>query len=145
MLENLPEHLEHAATPRTAVPGRLARRAWLALAWVCVGLASAGVVLPLVPTTPFLLVAAWAAARSSPELQLWLLQHPRFGPLLRDWQEHRALRPRVKIVALLLIAASWVVTLATIESAVARGVTSVILLTVAIFLATRPSGPRREK
>lgn len=129
-----------------AVPaGPLARRAWLALAWACVGLASAGVVLPLLPTTPFLLVAAWAAARSSPELHAWIRNHPRFGPLLRDWQEHRALRPRTKTVALLLLAASWLLMMATVASPVARGVASVIMLAVAVFLATRPHGPPRGR
>ena len=123
------------------VAGPLARRAWLALAGLCIGLAFAGVFLPLLPTTPFLLVAAWAAARSSPRLHDWLYQHPRFGPLLRDWREHRALRPRTKVIALVLVAASWLLMMATVDSPVARGVASVIMLAVAIFLASRPHGP----
>jgi len=103
------------------------------------------VVLPLVPTTPFLLVAAWAAARSSPELHAWIRNHPRFGPLLRDWQAHRALRPRTKVVALLLLAASWLVMMVTVEPRFARVIASLVMLTVAIFLATRPSGPSHER
>jgi len=121
--------------------GSLRRRAWLGLAWLCIGLAGAGVVLPLVPTTPFLLIAAWAAARSSPELHAWLHHHPRFGPLLRHWREHRALRPRTKVIALLLMAASWGVMMATLERPFLRALVSVVLLAVAVFLATRPHGP----
>lgn len=134
-----------ASPPPATGNGSLRRRLWLALAWICVGLASAGVVLPLVPTTPFLLVAAWAAARSSPELHAWILDHPRFGPLLQDWQEHRALRPRTKIIALLLLAASWGIMMATVEPPLARIIASVIMLIVAVFLATRPSGPRNTE
>lgn len=134
-----------ATPPPATANGSLRRRAWLALAWICVGLASAGVVLPLVPTTPFLLVAAWAAARSSPELHAWIRNHPRFGPLLRDWQEHRALRPRTKVIALLLIVASWGIMMATVDPPVARGIASVIMLTVAVFLATRPHGPSADQ
>lgn len=125
-----------------AVPGRLARRAWQGLALACVGLGSAGAVLPLVPTTPFLLVAAYAASRSSPRLHAWLYEHPRFGPLLRDWRDHRALRPRTKRVALLLLAASWIVMLLTVDSAAARIAASAVMATVAVFLATRPTGPQ---
>ena len=137
--------MQHDGRQRSRQPaGPVARRGWLALAWTCVGLASAGVALPLVPTTPFLLVAAWAAARSSPELEAWLYRHPRFGPLLRDWRDHRALRPRTKTVALLLLAASWLLMMATVDSPVARGVASVIMLAVAVFLATRPHGPPDE-
>lgn len=134
-----------ATPPPVSANGPLARRAWLALAWICVGLASAGVVLPLVPTTPFLLVAAWAAARSSPELHAWIRTHPRFGPLLRDWQEHRALRPRTKAVALLLLAASWLIMMTTVDFPAARIIASVIMLTVAVFLVTRPHGPSRRQ
>ena len=128
-------------TPAPAPPGALARRAWQGLALACVGLGSAGAVLPLVPTTPFLLVAAWAASRSSPRLHAWLYAHPRFGPLLRDWRDHRALRPRAKRAALLLIAASWVIMLVTVEPLAARVAASGVMLVVAVFLATRPSGP----
>ena len=60
---------------------------WLlqALACLCLLLAAIGVVLPVMPTVPFLVAAAWAAARSSPRLHGWLLTHTRFGPYLRDW------------------------------------------------------------
>lgn len=118
-----------------------ARRVWLALALVFIGLGSAGAVLPLVPTTPFLLLAAYCASRSSPQLHAWLYSHPRFGPLLRDWRDHGAIRPRVKITALLLLAASWLVMWLTVPSDIARLGASAVMALVALFLATRPSGP----
>ncbi len=120
------------------------RRAWQGLAVACVGLGGLGAVLPLVPTTPFLLLAAWAASRSSPELHDWLYRHPRYGPVLRDWRDHRTLRPRVKCLALLLIAASWLIMMATVGSDPVRLLASVVMLTVAVFLATRPAHPGDE-
>jgi uncharacterized membrane protein YbaN (DUF454 family) len=71
---------------------------WLlqALAAVCLVLALVGLVLPVMPTVPFLVVAAWAAARSSPRLHRWLLEHQRFGPSLRDWSEAGIVPRRAK-------------------------------------------------
>lgn len=68
--------------------------------FVCVGLALAGVFLPLLPTTPFVLLAAACFARSSPRFHRWLLEHRWFGPTVRDWQEHRAIALRTKALAI---------------------------------------------
>jgi uncharacterized membrane protein YbaN (DUF454 family) len=70
---------------------------------VCVALAYLGVVLPGLPTTPWVLLASYCFARSSPWLERWLKQSPIFGRLLRDWEEHRGMRPRVKAVAVTLV------------------------------------------
>jgi uncharacterized protein len=67
--------------------GAPARWALQALAGVCLLLGLVGIVVPVLPTVPFLLVAAWAASRSSPRLHRWLLSHPRFGRPLRDWED----------------------------------------------------------
>ncbi|MBC5785299.1 YbaN family protein [Ramlibacter sp. USB13] len=71
---------------------------WLlqGLAGLCLVLAVVGIVLPVMPTVPFLVVAAWAAARSSPRLHRWLLTHRRFGPYLRDWNEAGVVPRRAK-------------------------------------------------
>lgn len=62
-------------------------------------LAVAGVAAPLLPTTPFLLVAVWAFARSSPRLEAWLRGHPRLGPPLAAWEQRRAIPRGAKAVA----------------------------------------------
>ncbi len=72
--------------------------------WVFVGLAALGVVLPLLPTTPFLLVAAACFARSSPRFYEWLLRNRVFGPLIRNWRETRSIPLRVKEVSIVMIA-----------------------------------------
>ena len=76
------------------------RLLWGAIGILAIVLALAGSVLPIVPTVPFLIVAAFAFNRSSPRFHNMLMTHPVFGPQIRDWQEHRAIDPRVKVANL---------------------------------------------
>ena len=68
-----------------------------------VGLAAAGVFLPLLPTTPFLLLATACFIRSSDRLYLWLIKHKWFGPYIKNYQEHKAITKRSKVVTLFLL------------------------------------------
>lgn len=70
---------------------------------LCVGMAYVGVLMPGLPTTPWVLLASYCFGRSSPRLQRWLRRTPAFGRMLRDWEEHRGIRKPVKIFAVLLI------------------------------------------
>lgn len=78
---------------------RLARPIWIALGFVFVALGFIGALLPLMPTTIFLILAAGCFARSSPRLEAWLLGHKRFGPTLVAWREEGAIPPRAKALA----------------------------------------------
>ncbi|MCX7673473.1 MAG: YbaN family protein [Thiobacillaceae bacterium] len=82
-----------------------------ALGTLFLGLGLAGVFLPLLPTTPFLLLAAACYARSSRRIHRWLLAHPSFGPIIRQWQATRTMPRRAKRVALVLIALSFTVSI----------------------------------
>ncbi len=80
------------------------RHRWRALGWrvlglVCVALGIIGAILPLMPTTIFLILAAGCFARSSPVLERRLLDHPRFGPLILAWRHERVIPVRAKIMA----------------------------------------------
>ncbi len=79
------------------------RAAWVVLGLVFVVLGVAGVLLPVVPTTPFLLLASGCFVRSSPRLYRWLLNSRLLGPFLRDWYAHRGVRLHVKIFAMFMI------------------------------------------
>lgn len=79
--------------------GRMARLGWLILGLLLVGIGFIGIFVPLLPTTDFLLLALPCFARSSPRLEAWLLNHPRFGPDLRAWRNERAVPRHAKIAA----------------------------------------------
>ena len=114
---------------------------WLLLGLGAAGCGIAGAVLPLVPTTPFLLLAAFAFARSSPRLHAWLTSHPQFGPLIDNWQQHRAIGRGAKRAALvamaLAFAVSWLIAVPGWVLVVQAGV----LAGVATFILSRPDGP----
>lgn len=72
---------------------------WVWLGWIFVAVGAVGVFLPVMPTVPFLILAAFCFERGSPRLHRWLLEHSTFGPPLKDWREKRVIRPRAKILA----------------------------------------------
>lgn len=77
----------------------LARLGWQLLTWVCIALAIVGVILPGMPTTVFVLIAAWSASRCSPRLRRWIEQHRLFGPRLRNWEAGGYIDRRTKWAA----------------------------------------------
>ena len=117
------------------------RYLWMLLGLTATGAAILGAVLPLLPTTPFLLLAAYTFARSSPRLHAWLMRHPTFGRLIYNWQEYGSITPRTKALAvavmLLTFLLSLLLGLATGLLLLQAGVLSL----VALFILTRPSGP----
>jgi uncharacterized protein len=115
------------------------RTLWLMIGLLSVAAAIAGVILPLVPTTPFLLLAAFAFARSSPKLHDWLINHRRFGPPIMRWRTSGAISVRSK-------AAGTVAMVAALALSVIAGFPNTIIIAQAIvmfavlaFLLTRPS------
>lgn len=105
--------------------------------------AAVGVALPLLPTAPFLLLAAWSASHHSPELEARLLDNPRVGPHIRAWREERALSGKAKRGALIALALSYAVTLFTVPLLAVKVGLGIFLAGVAVFLLTRPA-PRHE-
>ena len=77
---------------------------WFSLGVLCVGLGVAGLILPGLPGTVFLLVAAWCFARSSDRAHRWLVEHDWLGPPIVDWQAHGVVRRRAKWTASVVMA-----------------------------------------
>ena len=98
-----------------------------------------GVFLPLLPTTPFLLVALWCFSRSSPRLEKWLLGHPVLGPPLTNWRRDGAISARAKTVAVSLIAASYGFFLYRAEPSLPlAALVGLVLAASVAFILTRP-------
>ena len=94
------EHPHPLATaPRPRPLTGLARGCLLALAVISLGLGILGIFLPVLPTVPFVLLAAWAAGHSSPRLSRWLESHPRLGPPIADWRRGGVVSRRAKWLA----------------------------------------------
>ena len=121
------------------------RHFWLALGWASLGLGALGVLLPLLPTTPFLLLAAYAFSRGSERLHAWLLNHRVFGPPIENWRRHRAISTGAKRTALAAMALILAISVVADVPAWALAVQAVILTGVAIFLLTRPLPPINPK
>ncbi|MCW3781465.1 YbaN family protein [Defluviimonas salinarum] len=114
------------------------RPIWLLAGGAALALAAAGIVLPLVPTVPFLLLAAFCFARGSERMHGWLVAHHQFGPPIRDWQERGAVSRRVKWIASASIAAALCLAAAFRLPLGLLAVQAVVLCGVLLFLWTRP-------
>jgi uncharacterized membrane protein YbaN (DUF454 family) len=126
--------------PGRPPPGPLARALWLGLGWASVALGAIGAFLPILPTVPFLILAAACFARGSPRLERWMLDHPRFGPPIRDWRERGAIPLNAKLLAVGGMAGGYTVTLLALRPGLEVAIPlAAILALVAAFVLSRPS------
>jgi len=117
----------------------------LCVGMICTVLGIAGIVLPGLPGTLFLLIAVWAFSRSSERFHLWLYNHPRFGAGVRAWHEHGVIPPRAKIAALTMISFSFALLWGfVLEDWRLAAATGVVLALVATWIATRPGAIKQE-
>lgn len=121
-----------------ATPNRMKRPAFLALGVLSVALGVVGIFLPLLPTVPFMLLAAWAFGRAHPAWEQRLLDHPRYGPHIRAWRQRGAIPLRAKQASVLMLSGSAVMGLLALPGwwkAVPAG----IAVLVALWIVTRPT------
>ena len=117
------------------------RLAWLTIGFFSLALGGAGVLLPLLPTTPFVLVAAFAFAKSSNRLHRWLIEHNVFGPLIENWRRNGAISRPTKIVSVLSMVAILIVSLLLSVPTHVIVIQAVVLGACAVFVLTRPLPP----
>lgn len=120
---------------------RAKRIVLIVIGCLCLALGGLGIVVPLLPTTPLVLVAAFAFANSSETLHQWLLDHRVFGPLIDNWRRHGAISRTAKTMSVLSMLAILVISWLMGVAAVVIGVQAVVLACAATFILTRPSLP----
>lgn len=116
----------------------LAKLLWRVLALMLVALGLLGVFLPVLPTVPFLLAAAWAGGHGWPALERWLVEHPRYGEYIRQWRQGGAVPRRAKWAASWMMIFSSVVLLVTNAPVIAKIGAPLLMAVVAIWLWRRP-------
>jgi uncharacterized membrane protein YbaN (DUF454 family) len=125
-------------TEQPATRSALIRWLWKAAGIICLVIGLIGIIVPLLPTTPFVLLAAFCFQKGSDRLHQWLIGHPRFGPLIANWRERGAIPRNAKRNAIIALAAvlfvSWLLGVGTNVLLIQ----SVVLATVATFILTRP-------
>ena len=113
----------------------------IVVGFISLFLGGLGIFIPLLPTTPFVLVAAFAFANSSETLHQWLLDHNVFGPLINNWRRHRSISRTTKVMSILsmlvILVISWLLGVPVVIIAVQ----ALVLGCVAAFILTRPSFP----
>jgi len=118
------------------------RLVWASCGILALGIGIIGAFLPLLPTVPLVLLAAFCFARSSERLHDWLLSHRSFGPMISDWRLHGAIAPHAKRLATLSIAAVFLISILSRVPAHVIWIQIVVLGLVLIFIWTRPNGSR---
>ncbi len=116
------------------------RCAWFTIGWITLVLGAIGVVLPLLPTTPFVILAAFAFGRSSPRLLFWLENNQTFGPIIAEWRVNGAIAPRYKAMAIAMMLAAFTASVVMGVALLVLIIQGVCMLVAAIFILSRPNG-----
>lgn len=119
----------------------MTRPIWILAGAIALILGIIGIPLPLLPTTPFLLLAAFCFAKGSQRLHDWLVTHPRLGPPIENWRRHGAISRRAKVAAGIALVLAFAGGIAYGPPAWVLLVHVLVLVAVATFLFTRPEPP----
>ena len=119
----------------------LARLSLIVAGWVSLALAVAGVVLPVLPTTPFVLLSAGCFAKSSPRFHQWLLRQKYFGQMIRDYQAYKGIQKQTKIRAISLIWLSMTISALIIGKVWLAAMLFSIAICVSLYLWRMPTAP----
>ena len=115
------------------------------LAWTCLLLAIIGAVLPLLPTTPFLLACVFFSTKVDAKLARRLIEHPKFAPAIQHWQKERSISRTNKCLATLMILVNWTVLAGLDTNSIRIIILSVIYLLVIVFIHRLPTAQRHKK
>ncbi len=111
----------------------------ICLGWLCVGIAFIGIFMPGIPTTPLLIVALWAFAKSSKKFHTWLINHKRFGPILNNWEKHKVVPKNAKIIMVIFQILAVIMLYYSTKSLLYSSLLLVLLIFVAWYVISLPS------
>ena len=111
----------------------------ITVGWCCVGMAFIGVFVPGIPTTIFLIVALWAFARSSKKFHSWLLNHKKFGPILQNWESHKVVPRKAKILMVILQISAVIIFHYSLQNIYLTVLLIITLIFVARYVLSLPS------
>lgn len=123
-------------------PNPITRPLYVVAGVVLTALGIIGAFVPVMPTTIFLILAAACFARSSPRLEAWLVNHPKWGPSIRAWRENGAIPRRIKFIAIGSMVISFAILAIVHMPTLWLSITGAVLLACALFVGTRPEGPK---
>jgi uncharacterized membrane protein YbaN (DUF454 family) len=132
--------LQIISNPHPALPQfSLNRLAWQAMGGIALLLGAVGVVLPLLPTTPFVILAAFSFAKGSPALHDWLMRSRTFGPIITDWRANGTIAPRYRILALAMMCGALALSVAMTVPLAVLAIQALCMAAAASFILSRPN------
>ncbi|MDG1431592.1 MAG: YbaN family protein [Paracoccaceae bacterium] len=120
-------------------PSRILRPLWLILGFLSVALGIIGIFLPVLPTTPLMILAAFFFSKSSARFEAVLLNHATFGPIIQDWRQNGAIAPKIKLLSVGTMIGVFVISLVIGLKPLVLGIQFLCLTGAALFILTRPS------
>ena len=118
------------------------RYLYIGLGFVCVLFGYIGIVIPGIPTTPFLLLSIWFFSRSSKKIENWLINHRLFGQFISDWKNHRGIKIKSKIYAVALILFTFSLSIYFAFPFSIDIILFIFSIMLSIYIITRPVPPK---
>ena len=118
---------------------------FIGLGLLFVGVGFIGIIIPGIPTTPFLLLSAWFFSKSSLFLEKWLIDHRIFGPLIQDWKDHKSISRKSKIIAVIVIIPTFAFSIYSSLNMIIDILLGITCISLCAYLISRPEPPLEQR
>lgn len=118
---------------------------FIGLGFLFIGLGFIGIIIPGIPTTPFLLLSAWFFSKSSSFLENWLINHKIFGPLIRDWNKYKSISRKSKIIAVIIIIPTFAFSIYSSLNTIIDILLGITCISLCTYLISRPEPPLEQR